>query len=72
MSGLSICLINANTVRNKTCLLLDFVTDNEINIMCVTETWIKENESAVIAALVPFDLSQSKGQRLWWCWYDFQ
>ena len=50
---MSVCLINANSVRNKTCLLRDFITDNKIDIMCVTETWIKENETAVIAALVP-------------------
>ena len=29
------------------------MTDNKIDIMCVTETWIKEDETAVIAALVP-------------------
>ena len=40
-------------MRNKCCHLRDFVTENSIDIFCMSETWLYDNDSAIISALTP-------------------
>lgn len=40
-------------MRNKTIVLRDYVTDNCVDIFCLTESWVKETETAIISELVP-------------------
>ena len=40
-------------MRNKYCHLKDFVTDNSIDIFCTSETWLYDNDSAIVTALTP-------------------
>ena len=46
-------LLNAQSVRNKSCHLRDYVTDNDIDILCLSETWLSDIDCAAIAALTP-------------------
>ena len=46
-------MINARSVKNKCCILRDLITDNNIDILCITETWLSDFDTAVVAALVP-------------------
>ena len=46
-------LLNAQSIRNKACHIRDFVIDNDIDMFCITETWLSDNDSAIIAALTP-------------------
>ena len=50
---LNISLLNAQSVKNKTNDLRDYITDNEVDIFCITETWLKGKETAAISELVP-------------------
>ena len=45
-------LVNAQSVRNRTALLLsDYVTSNNIDIACITETWFTHLDNVDIAVL---------------------
>ena len=46
-------LLNAQSARNKSCHLRDYVIDNDIDILCLSETWLSDTDGAVIAALTP-------------------
>ena len=43
-------------VRNKCCHLRDFITDSSIDIFCMSETWLYDDDSAIISALTPESL----------------
>ena len=45
--------MNAFSVRNKTCLIRDLITDSKIDILCLTETWLNDSDTAVIEELIP-------------------
>ena len=45
--------MNVHSVRNKTNILRDYITDNLIDIFCLTETWLNEKETAIISEFVP-------------------
>lgn len=36
-----ICLLNARSVCNKPSYIHDFTIDNDVDILCLTETWLK-------------------------------
>ena len=50
---LNLSLLNVNSVRNKCCHPRDFVKGNSIDILCMSSTWLYENDSAIISALEP-------------------
>ncbi len=49
--NLSLC--NAQSVCNKTDKVCDYVTDREIHVLCLTETWLHPGDSTVIGELTP-------------------
>ena len=47
-------VINAQSVRNKPLVIADFVADNDLEFLAITETWLKQNgDLDVIGALTP-------------------
>eukprot|EP00057_Strongylocentrotus_purpuratus_P010367 XP_011664841.1 PREDICTED: uncharacterized protein LOC105438565 [Strongylocentrotus purpuratus] len=48
-----VCHWNARSLRHKSLLLQDYVITNEVDVMFVTETWLTENDDAVIAEVTP-------------------
>ncbi|XP_072046797.1 uncharacterized protein [Amphiura filiformis] len=50
---LDICLWNAWSVRNKTALLSDYTTENDIDVFFLTETWLYDDENVIIGELKP-------------------
>ncbi|XP_072030179.1 uncharacterized protein [Amphiura filiformis] len=44
---------NARSIRYKTTLLADFLIQNDIDVMFLTETWINENDDSVIRECTP-------------------
>ena len=48
---LNFCLFNAQSVCNKTDDIIDYVLDNDIDICCITETWLNRDDSVTVAAL---------------------
>ena len=45
--------LNARSVRNKASEVNEFVTDNNIDILGVCETWLTQDDKAVISELTP-------------------
>ncbi|ELU14778.1 hypothetical protein CAPTEDRAFT_210004 [Capitella teleta] len=54
-AALMIVSLNPWSVCNKTTSLSDFIIDHEIDILCLTETWLtgSEKDDPIIAELVP-------------------
>ena len=44
-------LINSRSVRNKSPLFISFISDNDIDIFLITETWLSSDVSPIIASL---------------------
>ncbi len=48
-----VALINAGSLINKTFLLNYFFTSHALDILCITETWIKPGDLSPFTELVP-------------------
>ena len=46
-------LLNTRSVRNKSTLLCDYVSESNVDLAFLTETWLKPSDSAVVNDLVP-------------------
>jgi len=49
----SVKLWNAHSVCNKTTSISDFVIDHDVDILCITETWLSTNDTVIIGELTP-------------------
>ena len=49
----SLALINSRSVRNTAELIRDYIVDRDLDIVCITETWLSTSDTAVINALTP-------------------
>ena len=65
--GIRLALINAQSVRNKTDMIVDHIIDNDIDVLCITESWLCESgDEKVIKDLTPdgykfINVPRSKG-----------
>ena len=50
---LSVCPLNARSVRNKTALLLDYIRDYGADLYAITETWLTDKDASVKAEFCP-------------------
>ena len=50
---LSLCLLNARSVRNKTAMLLDYMCDLKCDVYAITETWLTDKDASVRVELIP-------------------
>ena len=55
----SFCLMNAQSVRNKTETIVDYIIENDIDICAFTETWLSEEDNIKIGDLTPSGYSFS-------------
>ena len=46
--GVEVCYINAQSCRNKTLAISDQVTENDLDIMALCETWLKPSTDACV------------------------
>ena len=53
-SLLSTGCINARSLCNKICKVLELLMEFKIDICCVTETWLNQNDSAIFAEIHDF------------------
>ena len=49
---LRFAVINARSLRNKTAVFVDHIIDQNIDVCAVTETWLKDKDTASIADLL--------------------
>ena len=60
-SNMKFALLNAQSARNKTALLInDYITSKGIDIACITEIWLS-NDDAI-------DINILQERSWWWCW----
>ena len=52
-SSISLCLINAQSIRNKTVDLVDYVYENKFDLVAITETWLRDIDDAIRVELCP-------------------
>ena len=66
-NGLNIASFNARSVKNKTLFLCDFVIENEIDILCITESWLQEQELSIAKEIAPegFSVKNAPRQNGW-------
>jgi len=50
---LSLTLLNARSVASKSTLLSEYITENSVQILAITETWLKEGDDSVVNDLCP-------------------
>ena len=46
-------LLNVRSLRNKADFITDYACENDIDILCLTETWLTDNDASLISAIVP-------------------
>ena len=56
-SNLNVCLWNAQSLSNKTIRLVEYVLDHDIDIMILTETWLRDDDNSRIMTYKPFKKS---------------
>ena len=49
----SFCLMNAQSVRNKTETIVDYILEKDLDICAFTETWLSEQDNIKIGDLTP-------------------
>ncbi|XP_072025269.1 uncharacterized protein [Amphiura filiformis] len=52
-SKLNVCLWNAQSLGNKTVLLVDYMLEHDIDIMILTETWLRDDDRVIIGESTP-------------------
>ena len=50
---MSLCLLNAQSVRNKTADFVDYICENKYDLVAITETWLQKRDNAVRGELRP-------------------
>ena len=48
-----VCVWNAQSSRNKTASLVDYIHDNKLDILAISETWFSDKDAAVKAECTP-------------------
>ena len=50
---LNCALVNIQSVGNKTCEIRDYINDNKLDVLMLTETWLNINDGAKIREMTP-------------------
>ena len=51
LSNIKAATLNVCSIRNKADLIIELFTDLNLDIMCITETWLNLNDTPIIATL---------------------
>lgn len=52
-TGVKFALLNSQSLSNKSFILSDIITASDLNMLMLTETWLRENESSLLKELCP-------------------
>ncbi|XP_071476149.1 uncharacterized protein [Diadema antillarum] len=52
-SYLRLCTVNTRSIRSKSASIFDFICDGKADLYTLTETWLTDNDSALIHDIVP-------------------
>ena len=49
----SMCLWNARSVGNKTTFITEYLKEHDIDVICITESWLNANDAVIIGECTP-------------------
>ena len=52
-SKLSLCYFNAQSIRNKTDVINEYIIEKDLDFCTITETWLKENDDLIAKFITP-------------------
>ena len=52
-NSVNLCLFNAQSARNKTLDIVDYIIDKQIELCLITESWLRSDDSVVKGELTP-------------------
>lgn len=58
---LLLCVLNARSLGNKSASFVDLVCDSKADLLAVSETWLTDNDTAILSEIIP------KGYKLFHC-----
>lgn len=50
---LLLCVLNARSLRNKSATFVDLVCDSKADLFAVSETWLTDNDTAILSEITP-------------------
>ena len=53
MQELLLCVLNAQSLRNKSATFVDLVCDSKADLFAVFETWLTDNDTAILSEITP-------------------
>ena len=61
-------MLNARSVCNKSAVICNHIVENNLDVLCMTETWINNSDisGSILSSLLPprYDLAQHYGRPL--------
>jgi hypothetical protein len=48
---IKMCVINCQSIRNKADVLVDYIKDNNLDMVAMTETWLKSDDNRIVGDL---------------------
>ena len=48
-----LCVLNTRSIRNKVTDFVDFVTEKDVDIVAISETWLKDGDDVIIRSITP-------------------
>ena len=49
----TLCVLNARSVRNKATDVGEYILDNDVDILALTETWLKDDDNVIQGNCTP-------------------
>ena len=49
----SLVLLNMRSLRNKSDFIIDYISEHDIDVMCLTETWLTANDESLMPTIIP-------------------
>ncbi|KAK6191023.1 hypothetical protein SNE40_002773 [Patella caerulea] len=64
LNSFNLCVLNCQSIRNKTDELQEYLLDNDLDIFVAVETWLKPNDTVTLHKLLPSNYSAVTENRI--------
>ncbi|KAK6191945.1 hypothetical protein SNE40_003516 [Patella caerulea] len=64
LNSFNLCVLNCQSIRNKTDELQEYLLDNDLDIFVAAETWLKPNDTVTLHKLLPSNYSAITENRI--------
>ena len=59
----TLCLLNAQSVRKKADIISNYLSEHDVDLACITETWLTPDDTAAMGDLTPMGYVQHSSHR---------